>query len=405
MIMYEEELKSNTDKFLWGVVNIGAQTEGENGSSDWFMWAKRGLVPSIGNANEYDKYYKNDHDLVEELGCNSIRISIEWSHVEPKEGIYDESVLKHYRLVLADLKKRNITTVVGLWHWSLPAWYATKHGVHDHCFVNYFERFARNVCEELGYLIDHVVILNEPAVYIRESYMNGTRPPFFRDMYKAFLVAHNLVVAHKRIYVLWKGKYPMTMVGSTHLWNYEIGTQCSVLQKLYISAKRFFAVTFFVHRTLSCSDYIGINYYTSNRLFFGYSGNRWGVHGTNNWHDPDVWRQFPQGIYHVLMYVQKYQKPIYILENGKPTEKGINDVDRTVFIEQTIAHMQNAIKKGVDVRGYFHYCLCDSYEWDSGYDCLFGIVAIDRNTQVRTKRDSFDTYQKIIANMSYDCGR
>ena len=93
--------------FLWGVVNIGQQTEGvgdENfdvpGESNWERWVRRGLVPEIGVANNYWQDYKNDHDLVKDIGCNSMRITVEWVRIESVEGVFDQQAVAYYRKIL-----------------------------------------------------------------------------------------------------------------------------------------------------------------------------------------------------------------------------------------------------------------------------------------------------------------
>jgi beta-glucosidase len=39
----------------------------------------------------------------------------------------------------------------------------------------------------------------------------------------------------------------------------------------------------------------------------------------------------------------------------------------------------DAIGRGVDVRGFFHWTAVDNYEWLHGYDVQFGIIDRDRN--------------------------
>lgn len=97
----------NSKNFRWGVNNIGYQTEGNNYASNWYRWGRRALVPESGRANNYWNDYKKDHDLAEELGVDAIRISLEWSRVEPTEGKFDAKAINHYREILKDLKERD----------------------------------------------------------------------------------------------------------------------------------------------------------------------------------------------------------------------------------------------------------------------------------------------------------
>ncbi len=52
---------------------------------------------------------------------------------------------------------------------------------------------------------------------------------------------------------------------------------------------------------------------------------------------------------------------------------------------------------GVDVRGYLAWSLLDNFEWGLGYSKRFGIVHVDYDTQVRTRKTSADVYAAIAA--------
>jgi len=385
-------------KFLWGVVNIGQQVEGDDGNSNWSRWSGRGLVPEIGEANNYWSDFAKTNRLVEELGCNSMRITVEWSRIEPREGFFDTKAIAHYRKILRDLRRRNISVVVGLWHWSVPMWFEEKYGIHHKKCPDLFLRFVKFVRDNLGDLIDMVVVFNEPLVYVATSYLIGSRPPFYKNYWRGWRVLQNLARMHKLTYVLWKEKYVKTLVGSTYLWNYDTGRDNSLAQKSILYGKYFLQNVYLIKSLRKCSDYIGVNYYTSNSFFLGRSAGRFGWHGTNNWQSPTLWKSFPRGLYKVLLRVAKFGKPIFILENGKPTNPGIDDVNRQKFLKESIHYMQKAMSKGIDVRGYFYYSLVDSYEWDSGYDFKFGLVEVDRPTGRFAKRKSFEIYKKIIKN-------
>ncbi len=386
----------NNKKFLWGVVNIGQQTEGFCATSNWARWANRDLVPEIGAANNYWRDYKNDHALVENIGCNSMRITVEWARIEPAEGKFNKSATAHYRNIFKDLRRRNISVVVGLWHWSVPMWFEEKYGMHHRKCPTLFAKYVKFVRDELGDLVDYVVVFNEPLVYISTSYLTGSRPPFYKNYWRAWQVLQNLIKMHKQTYVLWKEKFTNVSIGSSYLWNYDTGRDNSFIQKSFLYLRDFIQNVYLLKSLQKYSNYVGINYYTSNSFFFGKSGGRFGIHGTNNWQSPTLWESFPRGLYEVLLKVSKFKKPILILENGKPTNSGIDDVNRQKFLERSVFYMQKAIAEGVNVQGYFHYSLCDSYEWDSGYDFKFGLVEIDRTTGKRTPRKSCETYRKII---------
>ncbi len=383
-------------KFLWGVVNIGQQVEGDDKNSNWSRWAGRGLIPKISEANKYWPDFAKTNEIAEEIGCNAMRITVEWSRIEPKEGAFDTKAIVHYRKILKDLRRRNISAVVGLWHWSVPMWFEKKYGMHHKNCPVLFLKFVKFVRDNLGDLINMVVVFNEPLVYVTTSYLIGTRPPFYKNYWRGWRVLQNLAKMHKLTYTLWKEKFPKISIGSTYLWNYDTGRDGSLFQKSILYGKYFFQNVYLLKSLQKYSDYIGINYYTSNSFFLGKSAGRFGWHGTNDWQSPTLWKIFPRGLYEVLLQVSKFDKPIFVLENGKPTNFGIDDINRQKFLKKSIYYMKKAMSKGVDVRGYFYYSLVDSYEWDSGYNFKFGLVEVDRQTGKRTKRKSCAIYQKII---------
>ncbi len=77
--------------------------------------------------------------------------------------------------------------------------------------------------------------------------------------------------------------------------------------------------------------------------------------------------------------------PILVTENGVGIE---DDRLRVQYIDGALAGMDRCIADGIDVRGYLHWSLIDNFEWMLGYAPKFGLVAVDRATQVRTPKPS-----------------
>jgi beta-glucosidase len=149
-------------------------------------------------------------------------------------------------------------------------------------------------------------------------------------------------------------------------------------------------------------DFIGLNYYYRDTVKFVLKGGRYGAIDTRNPNQEvsDLgWDIFPKGIYHVLKYLKKYKKPIYITENGIADAK---DAKRAKFIKEHLKWMHKAISEGADVRGYFHWSLLDNFEWDKGFWPRFGLVEIDYKTMERKIRNSALEYKKIIENGGLD---
>ena len=53
-------------------------------------------------------------------------------------------------------------------------------------------------------------------------------------------------------------------------------------------------------------------------------------------------------------------------------------------MEQALEGVGRCIEQGIDVRGYYYWSSMDNFEWLLGYMPKFGLIAVDRETQLRT---------------------
>lgn len=136
-------------------------------------------------------------------------------------------------------------------------------------------------------------------------------------------------------------------------------------------------------------DFIGLNFYTHKH--FGYKFYE---------QKSDLgWPIFPQGINHILLELKKYNKPIYITENGLADNQ---DKYREQFIKESLKWVHKAIESGIDVKGYMHWSLLDNFEWDKGFWPRFGLIEIDYKTLERKIRPSALEYAKICKENALD---
>jgi beta-glucosidase len=66
------------------------------------------------------------------------------------------------------------------------------------------------------------------------------------------------------------------------------------------------------------------------------------------------------------------------------------------YYREHIKAAREAIRQGVDLRGYFAWSLLDNYEWSLGYSKRFGMVHVDYATQERTPKTSALYYRDVI---------
>lgn len=399
-------------RFLWGAASAAHQVEGGL-DNDWSRWEKKNAVrlaketskrwgeqklelfPEIADPHNYisgkacDHYHRYEQDflLAKKLGHNVTRISVEWSRIEPKEGVFVQKELEHYLDVVKFLRKMGIEPMVTLWHWSLPVWVADIGGWKNRKVVDYFVRFVKEVVEMLGNKVDYWLTVNEPEVYSVNSYLTGLWPPQEKNMWSTIEVFHNLIKAHRRSYDVIKSGNGQAKVGlAKHNTLFENGDG-RLLSKIVRGLKDYYWNQYFLQKIKDKLDFIGLNYYCRDKLF------GWRVKNDDEIVSDLGWELFPEGIYKVLLDLKKYNLPVLITENGLADAF---DKYRGWFIGESLQAVALAMQQGVDVRGYLHWSLLDNFEWSHGFWSRFGLIEIDYKTQERKIRLSAWEYRDII---------
>ncbi len=84
------------DGFLWGVATAAHQNEGGNRNNQWAAWEQQpGRIHNGDVAGAATDWWNletaaEDFDRAAELGLNSLRLSVEWSRIEPEQGLFDQ---------------------------------------------------------------------------------------------------------------------------------------------------------------------------------------------------------------------------------------------------------------------------------------------------------------------------
>ncbi len=405
--------------FLWGASTSAHQVEGAN-HNQWSVWelenAKslaaqaeyqygdldnwdeiktQALSPDnyvSGTASDHFNRYKTDIAIAKKLHMNSLRFSIEWSRVEPKEGSWDSAAIDHYKRYVDELKTQGIEPVVTLFHFTLPVWFAEKGGFEKRSNCSYFVRFAEKILSEIGKDVRFVITINEPEVYAFESYYLGHWPPAVLSKKRAIKVLHNLAYAHNQTARMIHGLNRRYKVSIAKNSNYFYAGDSATLSIRSAIVMQYFQDDYFLKKVIKECDFIGVNFYFSNRVY-GYR-----IHSPNE-HVSDMgWDMSPGDIEHTLERLhERYHKPIIITENGCADA---SDKKRQWWLAQTIPAIQKAISKGVDVRGYLHWSLIDNFEWDKGRWPRFGLVEVRFDTMERKVRTSARQYGEFIRKVT-----
>ena len=109
------------------------------------------------------------------------------------------------------------------------------------------------------------------------------------------------------------------------------------------------------------------------------------------------WEVYPDGLCELIRSLKKWNKPIFITENGIADK---SDTLRSQFIIEHVKQIKRCLDERLDVIGYLHWSLMDNYEWHEGYNkdgkfCLFS-VKWAQSTLPRVSTKGAEVLSKII---------
>jgi beta-glucosidase len=381
--------------FLVGASVSAHQVEGGNTNSDWWWWEHKEGTPCqepSGDACDFYHRYPQDIALQADLGYNSFRFGIEWARIEPAEGEFSRAELEHYRRVLAACREHRITPIVTFHHFTLPLWLHQQGGFASPGFPALFERYSDRAAAALGDLIGFACTINEPQGLGLSGWVLGINPPGRKgDVEGAERATANLLEAHRRgaAAIRSRVKVPVGVCLAMPDIQYEDGAQPgeSGFELESRVNDRFLELA-------RGDDFIGVQTYTRFRI--GPEGPRGYGH---EW--SDLSRDLVETDETTQMGYENYPKalggairrawkstggiPILVTENGIATAF---DEKRIRFMDAAMRETLACIAEGIDVRSYIYWSLVDNFEWAFGYKPTFGLIAVERKTQVRSPRPS-----------------
>jgi beta-glucosidase len=378
------------DRFVWGTATAAHQTEGGNWNNDWWAWEHApGTVAEEVSGDACDHYwrYPRDLDLLVDLGFGAYRFSLEWSRIEPEDGEWSTAQLDHYARMVDACHERGLLPVVTFHHFTTPRWLAERGGWADPATAERFAAFCERAGTVLGDRIGMACTINEPNIVPLMGYLMGMFPPGRTQDLDGYARATDVLVdAHHRAVEALRacpGDFPVGMTLSMSDWGAEAGQEGRIdefrsqHEDVYLEAAR-------------GDDFFGVQAYSRTRV---------GEHGVLG-PEPGVpvldmgYEYWPRAAEASIRHaVDVTGAPVYVTENGIGTE---DDELRIRYLRESLEGVARTIADGLDVRGYFHWSLMDNFEWAFGYRMKFGIVGVDRLTQVRTVKPSARWLSEVI---------
>lgn len=450
--------------FLWGGAAAANQIEGavlENGKqysvSDALIHGMKGEVdPDVRGCYpthrgvDFYYHYKEDIRLFAEMGFKVFRMSIAWTRIYPTgmETEPNQNGLQFYDRVFDELHKYGIEPLVTLCHYEMPL-YLAKHynGFESRATVEAFQRYARTVLDYFKEKVKYWVTFNEINVMMISPFCGGGVIRYRENRAQTiWQVTHNQLLASA-----WAVRY-------CHEINAEAQIGCMIAsgpwypftcrpEDVFLALKKNWQTylfsdvqvrgeyPFYIYKywkdhgvTIQMEeedlgilkntvDFVGISYYQSRcastdpeeqekaqgNLFQSVRNPYLNI---TDW----GWPIDPQGFRYTLnMLYDRYQKPIFVLENGfgavDVLENGtVHDTYRIEYLKSHIVAMQEAEEDGVEIMGYTVWTPLDLVSFSSGeMKKRYGMIYVDKKDDgsgsgKRYKKDSFYWYKKVISD-------
>ncbi|XP_052108033.1 beta-glucosidase 24-like isoform X2 [Arachis duranensis] len=417
----------------------GAVNEGGKGPSIWDTFTKKypnKIKDESSGEIAVDSYhrFKEDVQIMKELRFDAYRFSISWSRILP-----------------------GLTPFITLFQYDYPQSLEDAYGGFlSPQIVKDFTDYAEVCFKAFGDRVKYWITFNGPSIFSKLGYTIGKYAPGRCSSWlnlnctggdsatEPYIVTHHQLLAHASAVKLFREKYQgtqMGQIGIIHGTDWVVPLSQSKEDIDATSRALSFLFDWFMEPLHSGSypaimienvgerlpkftekesdmlinsfDFIGINYYSSvyaadikcptqNKTYLTDSFERNGIpigpRAASDW----IYL-YPQGIEELLMYIKiKYNNPIiYVTENGydnfSDENQSLKDQTRIDCYVQHLSHVHNAIRNGVDVRGYFIWSLLDNFEWCDGYTVQFGIVYVDfANGLKRYPKDSAKWFKNFL---------
>jgi len=311
--------------------------------------------------------------------------------------------LAHYRRMIEHCLSRGVTPVVTLQHFTTPQWFAESGGWLAEDAGESFSRYVEQATTILDG-VEWVVTMNEPNMQaaimtaMRRMQAAGgqwqsptvegdgeqkqTHSDFLTyadpEIGRAFVAIHRAAAAIVRErtsakvgWTIAAGALTAAPGGEEKLLEIRYGKE-----DVYWEGSR-------------GDDFVGVQAYSSQQV----DANGLVPHPASP-DDTLVGTAYrPDALAMAVRHAWEVTKgvPILVTENGIATA---DDEQRIRYTDEALRGLLGNLNDGIDVRGYLHWSLLDNFEWGH-WEPTFGLIAVDRETFVRTPKPSLSRLGKI----------
>ena len=439
--------------FWWGSATSatqieGAANEGGKGKNIWDHWYEsesNRFFDNVGPESTSDFYhlYKEDIQLMKEIGHNTFRMSISWSRLIPGgRGEVNPEAVTFYNNVIDELIANDIEPFVNLFHFDMPMELQEEGGWESREVVDAYTEFAKACFKLFGDRVKKWFTFNEPIVPVEGGYLYDFHYPNVVDAKRAVQVAYNTMIAHAKAVEAFRtfeikdgqigiilnltpsyprsdnpadlkashmtdlffnrsfldpsvlGEYPQELI--------EILREHGQLPEIRQGDKDLLKA--------GKADILGVNYYQPRRVKAKeHLPNPYGPFMPDwffdNYEMPGRkmnkyrgWEIYEKGIYDIMVNLKENYGNIesFISENGMGVQNEerfiedgeIQDDYRIEFIQEHLKWLHRAIEEGCNAKGYHLWSFMDNWSWMNAYKNRYGFFSVDIETKERTPKKS-----------------
>ncbi|KAL8033812.1 hypothetical protein ABFX02_13G180500 [Erythranthe guttata] len=400
--------------------------------------------------------YKEDVQLLKNMGFDAYKFSISWSRILPggtvSKGV-NQGGIDYYNDLINELLANGIQPWVTIMHFDTPQALEDAYGGFlSRRIVDDFRDFADLLFDQFGDRVKHWMTINEPWCFSYLGYTLGVFAPGRcsnsvsstctggDSAVEPYIATHNQLLSHAAAVNLYKTKYQEVQKGKIGITinSFWFLSYNGTRENMDARDRAFDFMLGWVMDPITFGKYpdsmrkrvgnrlpeftkeeeqmlkgsinfLGLNYYSGQYAInilrdpntdddddavsyvtdsgVVFSGLKDGVPIGEQSSNGSRYYSYPMGIRAILNHIKlKYNDPvIYITENGLdenrndslPMSEAIQDHRRKKYLLDHLCCLREAIKDGVNVKGYFAWSLTDNYEWASGFLIRFGIHYVD----------------------------
>lgn len=448
--------------FLWGAATSAFQIEGafnidgKGLANTDVRFVPKGMADTKVAADHYH-HWKEDVDLMSELGLKTYRMGFSWSRIMPDESLVpNEKGLKFYDDLINYLLEKGIEPFVTLYHFECPqALVDAFGGWKNRKMIDAYVKYAEVCFKHFNGRVKKWVTVNEQLIATSAAGLSG---PIIKDPYERsrsiYQSSYHVSLAEHLAILQLREIDPEAKIGpvssiqvvypiSSKPEDVAAALQAEEMMEFYMLDLSVYgeyspaASTWLKKRNLfpdtnvedskilksSKPDFIGVNYYFSicaqaeekpfdfDTSFFWASDDCRIV--TNSYLTKSEWMNMgidPDGLYNGMRKIyDRYRLPMIVTENGMAIseqldeDNKIHDNYRIDYLSKHIKQVEKLVSEGYPVFGYCPWSFIDVLSSHQGFAKRYGLVFIDRtDTDVkecrRIRKDSFYWYKNVIKN-------